>query len=106
MADLKLLLAPGTGAATAEFDAILHRTEFQSVDGRADRAVTLFISGDIGAAEDIVVEYKDGNTWRDCVVDGNTLALNEDNTILAIYAPGKFRVNKPVTVNAVGVLIY
>lgn len=106
MSDLKVLLAPTVDAETAEFDAILHRTEFQSVDGKADRAVTLFISGDIGAAEDIVVEYKDGNTWRQCTVEGSDLALNEDNTLLAIYAPGKFRVNKPVTADPVGVLIY
>lgn len=106
MTQPKVLLAPTVDAATAEFDAITHRIEFNSVDGKADRAVTLFVSGDIGAAEDLVIEYKDGANWRQCTVNGTDLALNEDNTLLAIYAPGVFRVNKPVTADPVGVLIF
>lgn len=106
MTQPKVLLAPTVDAATAEFDAITHRIEFNSVDGKANRAVTLFVSGEIGGGENIDIEYKDGNTWRQCTILGKDLALNEDNTLLAVYAPGVFRVNKPVTADPVGVLIF
>jgi hypothetical protein len=106
MTQAKVLLAPTTAAATAEFDAITHSIEFNSVDGKADRAVSLFVSGDIGAAEDIAIEYRDGSTWRQCTIEGDDVLLNEGNNIVSLYSPGNFRVNKPITANAVGVLIF
>jgi hypothetical protein len=86
------LIAPTTEAAAVEL--FVHHG-----------FIVPIVANDLGAGETIAVEiYTAANTWEQYKKGGTAVGLSADNNKLGFDIPGKYRLNKPVTVAAVGVL--
>jgi hypothetical protein len=70
----------------------------QAPDNYPAYAATLYLLGVAEAADEIKIQYPDGDDWRDT---GWTLSLS--TPVLTIFGPLDFRVSKSASTNALGV---
>jgi hypothetical protein len=97
---MNVLLAKGTGAATAVFSVSKHATS------QPQLPVTLFLVGSVESGKAVTLEYNsEGTTWVQCKVTDVGLQLDATNSILVIDFPGSFRVSRAADAGNVGVLI-
>jgi hypothetical protein len=87
------ILEKTTGAANSGQTSI-----GQSPDNYPAYAATLYLLGVAEAADEIKIQYPDGDDWRDT---GWTLSLS--TPVLTIFGPLDFRVSKSASTNALGV---
>jgi hypothetical protein len=88
----KILIAPKTEADVAEF----------SVD---KNDIAPIVANGLAAGETIAVEvYTAADTWMQYKLEGVEIVLSADDNKLGFDVPGRYRLNKPVTASAVGVL--
>lgn len=68
--------------------------------------VTFGVTGTLGGAENIDVQYTDdgGSTWKDLYQDGSQVRLTTTNNLVTVYGPGLFRLAKEATSSAAGAL--
>ncbi len=59
---------------------------------------TLYAIGALDGVEEIPIQYWDGAAWRN-----SAYALSVASPQVSVYTPGTLRLNKPITVNQVGV---
>ena len=57
----------------------------------------------LGTGETGVIQIKVAGSWQNYVDAASTKQLDEDNTGVAIYAPGVYRVDKSATASATGI---
>jgi hypothetical protein len=88
----KILIAPKTEADVAEF----------SVD---KNDIAPIVANGLAAGETIAVEvYTAAETWMQYKIGGTAIGLTADDNKIGFDIPGRYRLNKPVTADAVGVL--
>lgn len=58
--------------------------------------ITFYALGDMGAAEEVVIQYPDGTDWR------TITTLTATQRVKTLFGPLEFRVYKAATVAAVG----
>ena len=98
---MKVLLAKGSGAATASLNVGRGKSESGTV-----LPVTLFLIGTVASGKAVTLEYNsEGTTWVQCKVTDVGLQLDATNSILVIDFPGSFRVSRAADAGNVGVLI-
>ncbi len=92
---MKVLIDKTTAAKTLVVDAYKE-------SNRPEFPMTLGVIGTL-TTEEITLEYHNGDAWVGMKIEGEDVTLTADTNILTVYGPMTFRVNKPVTANAVGV---
>ncbi len=70
-------------------------------EGGLPLPATLYVIDALDGVEEITVEYWDGAEWRD-----SQQRLDVGHPMLSLYSPAIIRVDKPITVNEVGVGTY
>ena len=97
---MNILLAKGSGAATATFKV------GKLASSQPQLPVTLFLVGTVASGKAVTLEYNsEGTTWVQCEVGDVGLQLDATNSILVIDFPGSFRVSRAADAGTVGVLI-
>ena len=97
---MNILLAKGSGAATATFKV------GKLASSQPQLPVTLFLIGTVASGKAVTLEYNsEGTTWVQCEVGDVGLQLDATNSILVIDFPGSFRVSRAADAGNVGVLI-
>ena len=97
---MNILLAKGSGAATATFKV------GKLASSQPQLPVTLFLVGSVAEGKAVTLEYNsEGTTWVQCKVADVGLQLDATNSILVIDFPGSFRVSRAADAGTVGVLI-
>jgi len=94
-ADALEILAPATGAAASSLFVV-----------DADTRTTVIIEGTHVATEhsDLQICITDTNC-DDVFQSAAQVRMNDGNTVITITGPGKYRIDKDVTTNAIGVYI-
>lgn len=72
---------------------------------RDDTPQSITASG-LGAGETVHLQFFDGDDWRDYYEDGSIMQVTDTNSMLSVYAIGKWRAYKSVTVAAVSVKLH
>jgi hypothetical protein len=85
------LIAATTEAAVAEF--FVHHN-----------FIVPIVANNLGASEVIAVEVYTLNGWAQYKSNGLSVGLSANTNKIGFDIPGRYRLNKPVTVAAVGVL--
>lgn len=91
MPQAEMLIEPSTAAAAAEIFV-----------GTGD-VVPLAASG-LAGGELIAIECMTPTGYAQYVTNGTSVALSTTSNKIAIDIPGRYRINKPVTASAAGVL--
>lgn len=89
------LIAVTTGAIAS--------SPFELADGEA---ATIARVGTYATAEYARLQIHNGATWIDVQQLGTNEQIDDTNSVMAVYAPGRYRVNKSATAAAAGVAIY
>jgi len=92
------LLAAQTASGTSE-EFTLYEPQFLPVS---------ITAGGLAGAEVATLQYYDGAAWRDYYQDGNASPeqVTPTNSMITIYAPGRWRVTKSATVAAVAISMH
>ena len=97
---MNILLAKGSGAATATFKV------GKLASSQPQLPVTLFLVGSVESGKAVTLEYNsEGTTWVQCKVGGTDVQLDADTNMVTLYGPGTFRVARAADAGTVGVLI-
>jgi hypothetical protein len=91
MASYETLIAAKTAAETQEFEV-------------PQGFIASLCVNDMGVGEAIAVEIYTLNGWQQYYAQGTAIELSADTNKIGFDIPGRYRLNKPVTVAAVGVL--
>lgn len=88
--DELLLAATTTGLISPEFVTVGSET---------------IVAGDLGDDEGVKIQYThDGSLWQDLYLNGVLQEITQKHSLITLVGPGKFRVVKSETVNAVSVV--
>lgn len=91
MSNAEILISPTTEAITATF----------SIANGFDVPVTV---NDLSGSEVIAVEIDTPNGWQQYRINGVSVSFSARTNKIAFDIPGRYRLNKPATIAAVGVL--
>lgn len=88
--DELLIAATTTGLISPEFVTVGSET---------------IVAGVLGYGEGIKIQYThDGTVWQDLYLNGVLQEITEMHSLITLVGPGKFRVVKSITANAVSVV--
>lgn len=95
------LLAATTAAAAAAASSqatLTHHSELP----------VSFSAYGVTGAEEATLQYYDGTGWRDYYADGEAMPkqITATNSMVSVYAPGQWRMNKSATAAAVAVMLH
>jgi hypothetical protein len=89
------LIAGSTGAITAEFGAT------------ADRLPVTLLAVGLAGAEVATIKHSgdDGTTFTTTYQEGSVVELTATNNVLALHAPGHYRIDKGTTAGAAAIYL-
>lgn len=91
----RILIDAETGAASGYF----------KIDTSDELPCSIIAYGfDASETADIQVSHDNGTTFADLYVDGSQVQLSDTNTMVGLYSPGIFKVNKGVTTGTVTIV--
>lgn len=108
--EIKTLIAPTSTTATSPLFASNHNLVRETAVIHSDGGVTIAVDsagGSLTGTETITVEYTTdhGVSYNPLKIGGVIQQLNVNNNALTIGGPLEYRLNKSITVAAVGVAV-
>ena len=102
---MTILITPQKAAANSS--SITVADNRSGTQERYDQYSTFRVIGILGTDEYVKLQYYDGTTWRDAVINANEAKiLDEDNSVCSVYGRmSDMRVSKSITTTNVGVEI-
>lgn len=90
---IKQLLAPTTSATQSDEIELDQQVHYPAV----------FSAKGLAGSEVGTLQHNDGTGWDDVYQDGSLVTLSTTHTLVSVWSPGRYRIDKDATAGAVGV---